>query len=137
MEALSRHPRLVAVGDGDEVLPGVTAYLAPGHTPGHLIFVVEGVDQDLLLVQDAAKYRAELVTHRADMTYDPAVTAATIERIWSFWRRKPGSIVIPATICPCGWRQASPTGSAGRKPPSPRSSARMSRTGRCSTCPAH
>jgi N-acyl homoserine lactone hydrolase len=100
VQPLARHPRLVTVGDGDEVLRGVTAYLAPGHTPGHLMFVVEGVDQDLILVQDAAKYRAELVTGRADMTYDPAVTAATIARIWKFWRRKPDSIVVPGHDLP-------------------------------------
>jgi N-acyl homoserine lactone hydrolase len=94
VQPLSRHGRLVLVGDGAAVLPGITAYLAPGHTPGHLIFVIEGSEKDVLLVQDAAKYRAELVSRRADMTYDPAVTRASIDRIWTFWRRKTGSIVI-------------------------------------------
>ncbi len=100
IQALSRHERLILVGDGDEVLPGIIAYLAPGHTPGHLIFVVEGEEQDVLLVQDAAKYRAELCSRRADMTYDPAITRASIERIWSFWRRKPGSVIIPGHDLP-------------------------------------
>ncbi len=94
VQALSRHERLILVDEGDEVLPGIIAYLAPGHTPGHLIFVVEGEEKDVLLVQDAAKYRAELCSRRADMTYDPAVTRASIERIWSFWQRKPKSVVI-------------------------------------------
>jgi N-acyl homoserine lactone hydrolase len=94
VQALETHPRLRLLAEGDTVLPGITAHLAPGHTPGHLMFVVEGEAHDILLVQDAAKYRCELITRSADMTYDPAVTAATIERIWSFWRRKPGSIVL-------------------------------------------
>ncbi len=94
VEPLGRHPTLVTVGEGDTVLPGITALLAPGHTPGHLMFVVEGAAHDLLLVQDAAKYRAELVTGRADMSYDPAVTAATIARIRELWRRRPGSVVL-------------------------------------------
>lgn len=94
VEPLSRHATLATVDEGDVVLPGVTALLAPGHTPGHLMFVVDGTSHDLLLVQDAAKYRAELVTGRADMSYDPAVTAATIARIWEIWRRKPGSVVL-------------------------------------------
>lgn len=94
VESLSRHATLATVDEGDVVLPGVTALLAPGRTPGHLMFVVDGASHDLLLVQDAAKYRAELVTGRADMSYDPAVTAATIARIWEIWRRKPGSVVL-------------------------------------------
>jgi glyoxylase-like metal-dependent hydrolase (beta-lactamase superfamily II) len=89
----------VTLAENDEVLPGVTAHLTPGHTPGHLMFRVAG-ERDILLIQDAAKYRAELVSGRADMTYDPAITAATIERIWSFWRQKPGSIVIPGHDLP-------------------------------------
>jgi len=100
VEALSRHPRLVTVAEGDAVLPGITAHLVPGHTPGHLMFVIDGAVHDIILVQDAAKYRAELLTRRADMTYDPAVTAASIERIWTAWRRKPGSIVIPGHDLP-------------------------------------
>ena len=97
---LAKHPRLQTVADGAVVLPGVTAYLTPGHSPGHLTFLVEGEERDLLLVQDAAKYRAELVSHAADMTYDPAVTAGSIARIWSFWRRKPGSMVLPGHDMP-------------------------------------
>ena len=91
---LATHARVTTVGEDAEVLPGVSAHLTPGHSPGHLTFVVHGTSHDLVLVQDAAKYRAELITREADMTYDPAVTAATIERIWGFWRRKPGSIVV-------------------------------------------
>lgn len=100
IERLASHPRLSRLADGEAVLPGITAHLAPGHTPGHLMFVVAGAEHDILLVQDAAKYRAELLTLEADMTYDPAVTRATIEGIWSIWRRKPGSIVIPGHDLP-------------------------------------
>ena len=100
VQPLRTHPRRHLVGEGDEVLPGITAHLAPGHTPGHLMFVLDGEERDLLLVQDVAKYRAELVTGRADMTYDPAVTAASIARIWSVWRRKPGSVVLPGHDLP-------------------------------------
>ena len=97
---LAAHPKLETVADGATVLPGIMAYLTPGHSPGHLMFLVGGEGRDLLMVQDAAKYRAELVSHAADMTYDPAVTAASIARIWSFWRRKPGSVVLPGHDLP-------------------------------------
>jgi hypothetical protein len=35
------------------------------------------------------------VSRTADMTYDARVTAGTIDMIWSIWRRRPGSIVVP------------------------------------------
>jgi N-acyl homoserine lactone hydrolase len=94
VQALQTHASLRLLQDGDTVLPGITTHLAPGHTPGHLIFVIEDESGDILLVQDAAKYRCELLTRSADMTYDPAVTRATIEMIWEKWRRRPGSILL-------------------------------------------
>jgi len=95
VQPLRTHPRLTTVAENDIVLPGITAHLTPGHTPGHIMFRLVGVEHDILFVQDAAKYRAELVSRRADMTYDPAVTASTIDKIWRFWREKPGTIVVP------------------------------------------
>jgi glyoxylase-like metal-dependent hydrolase (beta-lactamase superfamily II) len=97
---LSRHPALKLVGDGEEILPGVTAYLAPGHTPGHLVFLVNGGEKDALLVQDAAKYRSELLTRTADMTHDPALTRVSIDKIWTLWQRKPATVLIPGHDLP-------------------------------------
>lgn len=34
--------RIVTVRDGQAFLPGVQAWLTPGHTPGHLAFLIEG-----------------------------------------------------------------------------------------------
>ena len=34
--------RIVTVRDGEEFLPGVQAWLTPGHTPGHLAFLLAG-----------------------------------------------------------------------------------------------
>jgi len=34
------------------------------------------------------------------MTYDPAVTAASIATIWTHWRRKAGNIVVPGHDIP-------------------------------------
>jgi len=39
--------------DGVEVLPGVTALMTPGHTPGHMAFVIDGGDQSVMIVGDA------------------------------------------------------------------------------------
>jgi len=91
---------LCAVTAGEEVFPGITAHLAPGHTRGHLIFVLSGVEPEVIFTGDAAKNRAELLSREADMTYDAAVSAASIEMIWKLWRRRPGTILIPGHDLP-------------------------------------
>ncbi len=83
-------PSAHAAADGEEVIPEVTAHVAPGHTPGHLVFLRKGRDRDVVFTGDAAKNRAELLSRRADATYDAVASAASIERIWEFWRRRPG-----------------------------------------------
>jgi glyoxylase-like metal-dependent hydrolase (beta-lactamase superfamily II) len=40
-------------GDGDEVLPGVLAALTPGHTPGHMGFVIGEGSDAVMVVGDA------------------------------------------------------------------------------------
>jgi len=100
IEALSRWPTLRLMDDGEEVLPGITAHLAPGHTPGHLIFVIAGDGQDCVLLQDAVKNRVELTTRRTDMTYDPAVSRATIAMVWEICRTRPGCLLIPGHDLP-------------------------------------
>lgn len=90
----------VRVADGEEVLPGVTCHDAPGHTPGHLVFRLAGPERDLILTGDAAKNRAEILSLTADMTYDPAVSRASMERIWAMWRERPGNVVVPGHDMP-------------------------------------
>lgn len=97
---LKNWPTAVQVKEGDEIFPGMTAYDAPGHTPGHLIFVLRGGAHDIIFTGDAAKNRAELICGDTDATFDAAASRASIERIWEFWRAKPGSIVIPGHDLP-------------------------------------
>lgn len=97
---LDGHAAVRRVRGGQEVLPGLTAHPAPGHTPGHLMFVLVGEDRDVIFTGDAAKNRAELLTRRADMTYDASVTRATIERMWDLWRRRPGTLLVPGHDLP-------------------------------------
>ena len=98
--ALSRWPTLRLMDDGQEVLPRITTRLAPGHTPGHLIFVIAGDGQDCVLLQDAVKNRVELATRTTDMTYDPAVSRATIDMVWEICRASPGVLLIPGHDLP-------------------------------------
>ncbi len=98
--ALSRWPTLRLLDDGETVLPGITAHLAPGHTPGHLIFILAGEEQDVILLQDAVKNRAELISRETDMTYDPKVSRATVEMVWEICRQRPGCLLVPGHDLP-------------------------------------
>jgi len=48
----------------------------------------------------AAKNRAELVSGTTDMTYDAAISKASIAKIWELWRKRPGSIMVPGHDVP-------------------------------------
>ncbi len=100
VEKLEQWPTTARVEPGAEVLPGITAHLAPGHTPGCLVYRLRGDRSDIIFTGDAAKNRAELVSGDTDMTYDPAVSAASIKLIWELWRERPGSVVIPGHDLP-------------------------------------
>ena len=52
---LAGSAQLKRMKPGDAPLPGLVAYLAPGHTPGHLIFLLSGNERDVLFTGDAAK----------------------------------------------------------------------------------
>ncbi len=45
--------RLALIEDGDEVVPGVTARLLPGHTPGHMGFRIGTGTEAVMVVGDA------------------------------------------------------------------------------------
>ena len=81
-------------------MPGITAHVMPGHTPGHLCYLIKGKDHDVIYTGDAVKNRAEFLCGRTDMTYDPAVSSATVAAIWTLWRARPGNIVIPGHDIP-------------------------------------
>jgi len=44
--------RVIFIDDGQEVLPGIEAVATPGHTPGHLSFMIQGAEP-VLVVGDA------------------------------------------------------------------------------------
>jgi glyoxylase-like metal-dependent hydrolase (beta-lactamase superfamily II) len=95
VQELVRSPRVRRITQGEEFLPGLRAIDAPGHTPGHMVFYLEGTDAPIVFTGDAAKNRAELLSRSAAMSYDPEITARTIETIWSYWRKEPGTLLIP------------------------------------------
>lgn len=100
VKELNRAPGLHKVAEGDEVFPGITAHLAPGHTPGCLVYLLDAGSRDVIFTGDACKNRAELISRNTDMTYNAAVSCESIEKIWSLWRRKPGSVLVPGHDLP-------------------------------------
>lgn len=100
MRELNTWPTLRKVAEGEEAFPGITAHLAPGHTPGCVLFLLRTAERDVIFTGDAAKNRAELVSGTTDMTYDAAISKQSIELIWTLWRKRPGTIVVPGHDVP-------------------------------------
>lgn len=48
--------QITFIDDGAEVVPGITAMLAPGHTPGHMTFMLESDGKKLMLTVDTANH---------------------------------------------------------------------------------
>ncbi|MDX3925694.1 MAG: MBL fold metallo-hydrolase [Shinella sp.] len=48
--------KMTFIGDGAEVVPGITAIAAFGHTPGHMIFRVESEGRTVILTADTANH---------------------------------------------------------------------------------
>jgi N-acyl homoserine lactone hydrolase len=112
---LAQHPRLHLLEDGQAFLPGLTAHLCPGHTPGCLVYRLDGSDDrsaagrgglnrslsgsgnevPVVFSGDAAKNRAELLSMATDMTMDAGASRASLDRIWGLWKQEPGTLLIP------------------------------------------
>jgi glyoxylase-like metal-dependent hydrolase (beta-lactamase superfamily II) len=95
VQELARSNRVIKLLSGQEFIPGIHAYTVPGHTPGHLLFVLNNGESDILFTGDSAKNRAELLSRKVVDTDDEKESARSIELIWSYWKSKLGNIVIP------------------------------------------
>lgn len=67
--------------DGEEIFPGMKILMTPGHTPGSISLLLEQDGEKWIFTGDAVKTRGELREASAGMSYDSAVTKATVERI--------------------------------------------------------
>jgi glyoxylase-like metal-dependent hydrolase (beta-lactamase superfamily II) len=93
LKALAASDRLHRLSEGATGLPGITCFEAPGHSPHHLVFVLEGAPPTIFS-SDVAKNRAELATGRADISIDPKTHAASIARLMAEWRARPGAMLL-------------------------------------------
>jgi len=69
---------------GKEVLPGITAIAAPGHTPGHTVFAVTSGAGKLMIMSDTTNHPALFVRNpdwSAVFDMDGAVAAATRRKL--------------------------------------------------------
>lgn len=69
------------IKDGDSVAPGMTAMLAAGHSPGHMVFHVESVGKRLVLTGDTANhYILSLLRPDWEVRFDMDKAQAAIAR---------------------------------------------------------
>lgn len=109
IQELSRSPRIRLIEHGDEVMQGIVAYQVSGHTPGHLAYVVDNGDTDIVFSADAAKSRAELVSRDVTLTLDEESSRQSIAFLWDLWRRKPNTIMVPGHDVPMVLKEGEPT----------------------------
>ncbi|MGG5821460.1 MBL fold metallo-hydrolase [Falsiroseomonas sp. HW251] len=106
LRALAESTRLHRLEEGPTGLPGISCFEAPGHSPHHLVFVLDG-EPATIFSADVAKNRAEIVTRKADISIDPVVHAASIARLVREWEARPGAVLmvghdLPMTIGAAG-----------------------------------
>jgi glyoxylase-like metal-dependent hydrolase (beta-lactamase superfamily II) len=73
------------IGDGDEIVPGITAIAAPGHTVGHMAVMLESNGEKLLHLIDTSVHYivgTNEPTWALGIEQDPAAALATRERLF-------------------------------------------------------
>jgi glyoxylase-like metal-dependent hydrolase (beta-lactamase superfamily II) len=77
--------RIAMIRDGLEIVPGVTAIAAPGHTFGHMVFMLESGGKTLLNAADLAHHYA-IFTRHPEVNFvsdqNPQMMAATRMRMF-------------------------------------------------------
>ncbi|WP_246777171.1 MBL fold metallo-hydrolase [Microvirga sp. VF16] len=74
-------PKMTFVEDGQEVVPGVTAISAPGHSPGHMMLHLESDGQRMVMIADTVVHYA-LSVQRPDweVRFDMDKALAAVSR---------------------------------------------------------
>jgi N-acyl homoserine lactone hydrolase len=91
---LARSEQLSRISVGDTGLPGIASIEAPGHTPHHLVFVIDDGERRVILAADAVKNRAEFVSESAVSTLDPVASNESIRAVKKLWLERDDSMLI-------------------------------------------
>jgi glyoxylase-like metal-dependent hydrolase (beta-lactamase superfamily II) len=76
---------LVFVQDGKQVVPGITAHAAIGHSPGHYIYAIESRGESLIDIGDLSHHQIlllKLTRWQFEFDYDAAKAAETRIRLF-------------------------------------------------------
>ena len=74
--------RMTFIADGKEVVPGVQALATPGHTMGHMAFMITSGKQSLCLIGDVGHYQVLSIERpRLEFAYDMDAKAAVASRV--------------------------------------------------------
>jgi len=93
--------RLVMVKDGQEILPGIQAIASPGHTVGHMSYMITSGGKSLCLTGDIAHHSILLRRPKMGIGFDTDSEAASASRIKMCEMLAPQK--IPALIFHLPW----------------------------------
>ena len=85
LQSLAYHDRLIFVEDGKQVVPGITAHAATGHSPGHYIYTIESRDETLIIIGDLSHHEVLLLKRSRwefAFDHDPAKAVKTRIRVF-------------------------------------------------------
>lgn len=79
-------PQWTAVNDGTPIIPGVTAVATPGHTRGHMSYLVESQTEQLLCFGDVMHSPVQVGQPRLNSCFeaDPEASLTSRERVLDF-----------------------------------------------------
>ncbi|MEM7685623.1 MAG: MBL fold metallo-hydrolase [Pseudomonadota bacterium] len=77
--------KMTFIGDGASVAPGITSMAAFGHTPGHMVYMIESNGQQLVLAADSANHYVWSLAYpdwEVKFDMDKAAAAATRKQLF-------------------------------------------------------
>lgn len=89
--------KLFVTENGQTVVPGIKAWLVPGHTPGSICFSLNVNGECWVIAGDAVKNRVELETGEVALTLDPIRSKESIGFIKNL-----ADVVVPGHDCLLG-----------------------------------
>lgn len=93
VQELLRCNNVAKVQAEQEPLPGIMSIATPGHTPGHLSYLVQIDDGYTIFAGDAVKNLHELASLQADLTMDAKASQRSMTRIRNLMRDHEATLI--------------------------------------------